>query len=196
MKIIGVTGGVGAGKSAILSYLERQYQAKVVLADQVANKLKEPGEVCYTPIVELLGKHVLQEDGTINRKIMGQMIFSDEKLLKKVNEIIHPAVKKYIKKQIEINRCNETEVFVIEAALLLEDNYDEMCDEVWYIYTSEEVRRYRLRDSRGYTDEYITDIIKKQLSEDVFRSRCDVVIDNSGELEFTKTQIDKRMQKR
>ncbi len=196
MKIIGVTGGVGAGKSAILSYLESQYQAVVMLADQVANKLKEPGEVCYTPIVELLGKHVLQENGTINRKVMGQMIFSDEKLLKKVNEIIHPAVKEYIEKQIENNRCNKTKVFVIEAALLLEDNYDEICDEVWYIYTSEEVRRQRLRDSRGYSNEYITDIIKRQLSEEVFRSRCDFVIDNSGELEDTKAQIDQRMQKR
>lgn len=193
MKVIGVTGGVGAGKSAILSYLEDVYGAYVVLADQIANKIKEPGEICYQPIVELLGQSVLQEDGSINRKKMGQMIFSDPVLLKKVNEIIHPAVKQYIIEQIEKKQSVGTALFVIEAALLLEDNYDAICDEVWYIYTSEEVRRERLKKSRGYSDDYITDIIKKQLSEAVFRSRCDIMIDNSGSLEYTRQQIDQRM---
>lgn len=195
MKIIGVTGGVGAGKSAILSYLEEKYEAKIVLADQVANFLKEPGQLCYQPIIDLLGPSILQEDGTINRKEMGRIIFSNADLLRQVNEIIHPAVKEYIIELIEKNRSIDTKVFVIEAALLLEDHYDAICDEVWYIYTSEEVRRQRLKASRGYSEEYITDIMKKQLGDEEFRSRCQVVIDNSGELEFTKEQIDKRMQK-
>jgi len=193
MKIIGVTGGVGAGKSAVLTYLQERYGAHVVLADQVANLLKEPGQSCYEPIVELLGSSVLQEDGCINRRAMGQMIFSDTALLKKVNDIIHPAVKQYILEQIEKHRYNETEIFVIEAALLLEDNYDAICDEVWYIYTSETVRRERLKESRGYSDDYITDIIRKQLSEEIFRVRCDVIIDNSGIVEDTQKQIDIRM---
>ena len=81
----------------------------------------------------------------------------------------------------------------MEAALLLEDNYDLICDEVWYIFTTEEVRRKRLKESRGYTDEYISNIIKKQLSEEVFREKCQVVIDNSGSVEETRDQIDKRM---
>ena len=193
MKIIGVTGGVGAGKSAVLSYLEDKYEAYVVLADQVANLLKEPGQVCYDPIVKLLGKDVLQEDGWIDRKKMGQMIFSDAALLQQVNEIIHPAVKQYIIEQIEKSRSEDVKTFIIEAALLLDDHYDEICDEVWYIFTTEEVRRMRLKESRGYTDEYITNIIKKQLSEEVFREKCDVVIDNSGSVEETRAQIDIRM---
>ena len=81
----------------------------------------------------------------------------------------------------------------LEAALLIEDHYDEICDEIWYIYTSEEVRRKRLKESRGYTDEYITNIIRKQLSEEVFREKCHVVIDNSRSVEETREQIDKRM---
>lgn len=193
MKIIGVTGGVGAGKSAVLAYLQEEYGAYVVLADQVANLLKEPGQSCYQPIVDLLGIAVLQEDGFINRKAMGQMIFSDAALLKEVNAIIHPAVKQYILEQIEKKRFEKTEIFVIEAALLLEDNYDAICDEVWYIYTSEAVRRTRLKESRGYSDDYITGIMKKQLSEEVFRARCDVIIDNSNTVEETQKQIDIRM---
>lgn len=193
MKIIGVTGGVGAGKSAILSYLQEQYEAKILLADVTANELKEPGGPCYQPVVNLLGQDILQENGQIDRKAMGKKIFSDERLLQKVNEIIHPAVKKYVIEEIEYHKKHDTRIFVIESALLLEEHYDAICDEVWYIDTAREVRRQRLKASRGYSDEYITDIMKKQLSEEVFRARCDVVIDNSGKWSFTKEQIDKRM---
>ena len=194
MRVIGITGGVGAGKSAILSYLEEKYHARVILADWVANKIKEPGQCCYKAIVELLGDAVLQEDGTIHRKRMGQLIFNDLDLLKKTNKIIHPAVKAYIIDEMKKAKEEGVGVFVIEAALLLEDNYGEICDELWYIYTCEEVRRERLKSSRGYTDEYITSIIQKQLSDDVFRRECDFIVDNSGSLEFTKSQIDAKMQ--
>lgn len=193
MKIIGITGGVGAGKSEVLSYLEEKYHARVILADQVANKIKEPGQVCYEPIVQLLGSSVLMADGQIDRKKMGQLIFSDAKLLKRTNEIIHPAVKAYIGKEIEKAKKENVSIFVIEAALLLEDNYDAICDELWYIYTREEVRRARLKTSRGYSDAYIDQIMAKQLSEETFREGCDVVIDNSDAFEYTASQIDKRM---
>lgn len=194
MKVIGITGGVGAGKSEILSYMEDKYAAKVVLADQVANKLKEPGECCYEAIVQLLGSSVLAEDGSINRKRMGQIIFGNKELLRKTNEIIHPAVKSYIIEELKKAKESGVLFFVIEAALLIEDNYSAICDELWYIYTREEVRRERLKASRGYTDEYITNIIEKQLPDAVFRKECKVIIDNSESLEFTKEQIDAKMQ--
>lgn len=195
MKIIGVTGGVGAGKSAILSYLEETYGAKVVLADQVSNLLKEPGQSCYQPIIDLLGRDILQADGTIDRKKMGNRIFTNEMLLARINEIIHPAVKTYILSEIESERKKGQQLFVVEAALLLEAHYEELCDEVWYIYTDKSVRRQRLKESRGYSDEYISHIMAKQLSEAVFRQKSDFVIDNSGTLEGTKKQIDQRIQR-
>lgn len=194
MRVIGITGGVGAGKSAVLSYLESKYGARVILADWVANKIKEPGQCCYEAIVALLGEAILQEDGTINRKMMGQLIFNDAELLKKTNEIIHPAVKTYIMNEMNTAREDGVSIFVIEAALLLEDNYGAICDELWYIYTREDVRRERLKSSRNYTDEYITSIMKKQLPDEVFRKECDFVIDNSGFLETTMAQIDAKMQ--
>lgn len=193
MKVIGITGGVGAGKSAVLSYLEEAYGARVILADWVANKIKEPGECCYEAIVNLLGDSVLKEDGCIDRKRMGQLIFSDRELLRRTNEIIHPAVKTYIINEMHKAKEDGVSVFVIEAALLLEDNYRAICDELWYIYTREEVRRERLKASRNYTDEYITSIMEKQLPDEVFRRECDFMIDNSDSLEATKVQIDCRM---
>ena len=193
MKIIEITGGVGSGKSTVLSYLEEAYGARVIQADQVANKIKEPGESCYDAIVQLLGPSVLLENGFIDRKRMGQLIFSDTSLLEKTNQILHPAVKAYIKNAIAAAEKENVPVFVIEAALLIEDDYGAICDELWYIYTRESVRRERLKSSRGYTDEYITNIMKKQLSDETFRSACDFVIDNSESPAFTKEQIDKRM---
>lgn len=190
MKIIGITGGVGAGKSEVLSYLEKKHHARVILADQVANKIKEPGQPCYEPIVALLGPTVVQEDGWIDRKRMGQLIFSNEELLRKTNEIIHPGVKHFIINEIEKAKEEGVSIFVIEAALLLEDNYDAICDELWYIYTREEVRRARLKKSRGYSDTYIDQIMAKQLSDEKFRQGCDVVIDNSDTFDHTANQID------
>lgn len=196
MKVIGITGGVGVGKSAVLSYLEEAYDARVILADWVANKIKEPGECCYDAIVKLLGDSILTEGGFINRRRMGQLIFSDQNLLRKTNEIIHPAVKTYIIDEMNKAKEEGVSIFVIEAALLLEDNYRAICDELWYIYTREEVRRERLKASRNYTDDYITSIMKKQLPDEVFRRECDFVIDNSDILEDTKKQIDRRMKER
>lgn len=196
MKVIGITGGVGVGKSAVLSYLEEAYDARVILADWVANKIKKPGECCYDAIVKLLGDSILTEGGFINRRRMGQLIFSDQDLLRKTNEIIHPAVKTYIIDEMNKAKEEGVSIFVIEAALLLEDNYRAICDELWYIYTREEVRRERLKASRNYTDDYITSIMKKQLPDEVFRRECDFVIDNSDILEDTKKQIDRRMKER
>ena len=83
----------------------------------------------------------------------------------------------------------------VEAALLIEDHYDEICDELWYIYADERVRRARLKSDRNYTDERIDGIMENQLSEEEFSEACDFEIDNSGEFEETKKQIDQRMSK-
>lgn len=193
MKIIGITGGVGSGKSRVLSFLEEKYQAVICQADHVAWKLQEPGEKSYCRIVEHFGTEILNEDKTINREKLGQIVFGNESQLQILNQITHPAVKEYIKEQICLEKERGTECFVLEAALLLEDHYDEICDELWYIYTSEAIRRKRLKESRGYSDEKIDAIIALQLSEVYFREHCKIVIDNSGDFEDTCIQIEKAM---
>lgn len=193
MKIIGITGGVGSGKSRVLSFLEEKFNAVICQADQVAWKLQEPGQKSYLGIVEFFGECVLNEDKTINRGALGQIVFHDEEKLQKLNKITHPAVKEYIKNQIEQEKLKGSELFVIEAALLLEDHYDEICDEIWYIFAKEEVRRERLKESRSYTDEKIDSMIASQKSENYFREHCKLTIDNSGNFEDTCTQIEKAM---
>lgn len=190
MYVYGITGGVGAGKTQVLSIIEETVNCRIVRADELAKKLECRGNICYGPIVELLGRDILDDDEQIVPAKMAAAIFSAPDLLEKVNEIIHPAVKKKILEYIDYeSKRGEIDYFFIEAALLIEDGYDLICDELWYIYASESTRKVRLSESRGYSDEKIKNIMSSQLDEETFKRYCTVVIDNDGDLEKTRSQI-------
>ena len=194
MKVIGITGGVGSGKSRVLSYIGEAYDAVICQADHVAWKLQEPGQKCYVEILERFGRDILNDDGTINRKKLGEIVFGNQDELLVLNSIMHPAVKEEILNCICNARENGSKYFLIEAALLLEEGYKQICDEMWYIYTDENTRRFRLKESRAYSDEKIDAIMASQLPEEIFRKECQIVIDNGGDFEDTCYQIDKAMQ--
>ena len=194
MKVIGITGGGGAGKSEILKYLKEKHHAMVVEAVQVGHLLMEPGGACYYSIVEKFGSSILNGDQTINRGKLAKIVFADAALLEALNKIIHPRVKAHIVSEIAKERAyHRTELFVIEAALLLEDHYDVICDEIWYIDTDMEIRAKRLKETRGYDDEKIAGIMANQKSPEEFRMACQAVIDNSGSLTETFAQIDRQL---
>lgn len=197
MMTIGITGGIGAGKSQILSYIEKNYNSKVIRADEVAHLLEEPGHICYDRIVAFLGKDILQENGSIDKKRMAEVIFNDRDKLLGVNAIIHPEVKKYIIEQMRQEKgLGEIDFLFVEAALLIEEHYDEILDEMWYIHADVEIRSKRLAESRQYSAERTADIMRGQLSEEEFRKHCSVVIINNGDLEETYKQIDETMGER
>lgn len=208
--ILGITGGVGCGKSTVLEYLRNRYGAFLIECDEVARQLQTPGEVCYEPMLKLFsgrrgpedGPPLLNGDGSFNRKALASLVFSDRKLLEELNHIVHPEVKKRVRELISSYRAQYAKdsspshrmLTVIEAALLLDDGYGEICDDIWYIYADEESRRARLKKSRGYTDEKIDDIFRNQRSDESFRSLCDLTIDNSSEnLENTFRQLDEAL---
>lgn len=191
MRTIGITGGVGAGKSLILNYMKEHYRAKIYMADEIAHFLKEPGQSCYKPLIELLGKEILEPDGTINKGRMAEKIFADDALLKQVNGILHPAVKAFILSEIEKERKKgKADFFVLEAALLIEEHYDEILDELWYIRADEDVRCRRLRETRNYSEERTAGIMKSQLSDTYFKLHCDIIIDNNKDAVHAYKQID------
>lgn len=214
MRFIGITGGVGAGKSAILSYLANKPNTKVLLADEIAHELMEPGTDCYRKIVETFaeedifedaehnadtpnvfqtaeGVSLVEENRPFHRGKLAQVIFSDEAKREQLNAIVHPAVKEYVKRiYMQAAAEGHMNFLILEAALLIEEKYDEICDELWYIYTSEKNRRTRLKESRGYSDEKIDSIFASQLKEEEFRSATSVTIDNNGNLEETYQQIE------
>ena len=220
MKFIGITGGVGAGKSEILSYLAAQPGTKVMLADEIAHRLMEPGTDCYARLTELFaGEDIFlkkqdtdetprltergdaapcaqagETQGGFDREKLAAVIFADAKKRAMLNAVVHPAVKEYVlRAEKEERERGKICLLVLEAALLIEEGYAGILDELWYIHADEEVRRQRLRKTRGYTDEKIDAILQKQLSEQAFREHCSVVIENNGTLESVYTQIEKEV---
>ncbi len=194
MKVIGITGGVGSGKSALLTYIAGKYNCVVILADQAAHELEAPGQPCYEALVELLSSDILDGDGAIDKRKMARKIFQSEKLREKVNAIVHPAVRKMILDKIAWEKeKGQADFLFLEAALLIENGYLDIVDEMWYIYAREEIRRSRLKESRHYTDEKTDAIMRSQLSEETFRKNCCFVIDNSGSLTEAYRQIDRKL---
>lgn len=190
MIVIGITGGVGAGKTQVLSYIETHYSCRIIRADEAAHLLEQRGQPCYGKLVGLLGENILDAAGNIDKNKMAGAIFRDKQLLSQVNAIVHPEVKKYILQEIAYEReKGEADYFFIEAALLIEERYDLIADELWYIYADEEVRRQRLMRERHYSAEKADSIMKKQLSEAEFRKHCKHCISNNGDLEETYKQI-------
>lgn len=182
MLFIGITGGIGAGKTTVIEYIASHYPARILSADEIAKGLCRPGGACHEALrTSFSDASYWNEDGSMNRKTFTAEVFSDEEKRNRLNAIVHPAVKRYIIKEFEKEKQTGTAAYLIlEAALLVEEHYDEICDELWYVYASEETRRERLMRTRGYTREKADQIMKSQLPENRFRHVCERVIDNDG----------------
>lgn len=188
--IIGITGGIGSGKSYVMAYMEKTYGCLLLEADQIAYELEQPGEACYENIKTIFGDSILAPDGTIDRKILGGIVFRKKELLQMLNRIVHPAVKRRIREKVAASLAKNPErLILIEAALLLEEHYEEICEEIWYVHAEERVRRQRLKENRGYSEEKIDLVMQNQLPEDAFRERCQRRIENNGSEEELAYQI-------
>ncbi len=190
MKVIGITGGVGAGKSTVVGILERHYQTEYLHCDVIAHKLMEPGGDAYAELCHLFGREILNEDGTIHRGKLYEAAFQRANRVEELNACIHPKVRLAVEARLaELRNAGFSGLVLIEAALLIEAGYQEICDELWYVYAPEEVRRARLKESRGYTDEKVDELLKKQASEQLFFCECDFVIYNDSSKEACETHV-------
>jgi len=193
MRVIGVAGGIGAGKSEVLKYLNETYGARLLILDDIARAMQMPGGKLYEAMCALAGPDCLDKDGELLRRAFAAKMYADPDLLVEVNALVHPAVKDEVRRLIGEARAAGDALCVIESALLIDDHYDELCDELWYIWAPGEVRRERLKASRGLSDEMIDRILEAQLSEEAFREAADLVIDNGGSFEEAKRQIALRL---
>lgn len=192
LKVLGITGGVGSGKSEVLQYLKDGYGAYVCQMDETAKELQRKGTRCFARIVEAFGSSIVGTDGELDRQALGRIAFADREKLAVLNGIVHPEVIGRVRQDIAEKEKRGVRLYVVEAALL-PDAGRELCDELWYIYAKENVRRARLKASRGYTDEKISRMIASQPGEETFLAACSVVIDNSGAFEDTKRQIGEKL---
>ncbi|MBO7355634.1 MAG: dephospho-CoA kinase [Lachnospiraceae bacterium] len=192
-----MTGGIGGGKSSILNFISSHYISEIYYADEIARELELPGTIVYDRLVSIFGEDILENDPdrAIDKKKFGQVLYSDKANLDKANMIIHPAVENYINEKMRAAvKMHETELFFVEAALLIENGYNDIVDEMWYIYADDETRIKRLMEDRGYSREKAISIMESQLSDKDFRDNSDVIIDNSGDLKTACDQVKARLE--
>lgn len=182
MKVIGLTGGVGSGKSTVADIITKHFKVYVIYTDEIAREQMEVGGVSYHRVVREFGDGILKENGEIDRAKLASIVFADEKKLLRLNDLTHPEVLKEVLATIEqLKREGSYQAVLIETALLKEAGYVSFCDEVWYVYASEQVRRERLKKGRGYSDEKIDGLFAKQKKEAEFLEYCTKTIENGAD---------------
>lgn len=185
-RIIGITGGVGCGKSTVMMILREQFCAKTILADEVGHEALQEGTATYCEIIRKFGNKCLLSDGRIDRTYLAGIIYQDEYKRRELNAIIHPYVWERIS---EFVKREDASIIALETALMFETGCDTLCDEIWYVKTDAEIRIRRLMDSRGYTREKAETIMAAQLSEEDCLKRSDVVIENNGSVKKIVEQL-------
>lgn len=184
--VIGLMGGVGSGKSTVLDYLEKNYNAYIIQSDIVAKEIMKKGYEAYDIIRENFGECFDGEK--INRDKLAKVVFEDENWLKLLNSITHPATVNEIIKRV--NNAQNEDMIIVESALLVESGLHKICTDLWYVYCDEKKRVERLIDNRGYSREKAYSIINNQPREEDYNSLADEFIDNSYDIGHTKEQID------
>jgi dephospho-CoA kinase len=182
-KIIGLTGPIGSGKNEVCRILRRR-GAFVIDADEIGHKLLVPQSDIWRKLVTAFGSRILQQGGKVNRRRLGEMVFEDPKLLKKLNEIMHPVMKETIAAQIS----NPQSLTIINAAVLKEMGLISFVDEVWVVLADKKKRLDRLV-KKGLKKEQALVRIKAQRSDREFISIADEVIKNDGTIQSLKKKI-------
>ena len=186
--IIGVIGGVGAGKSTVLEILEQSYSCRIYRTDDIAKSFYQAGNPVFTSLRELLGDDMIRDDH-IDIPKLGQKLYQagNAGLRERIERIVHPAVWKNVDARIR-DAKKEGRNIVVETALPT-GHFTEKCDEVWFVHCEPEIRIKRLMESRGYSREKAFGIIRSQMEDEEYFSLADWVIENSGTEEETRNEI-------
>lgn len=189
MKVIGITGGVGAGKSTVVGILRNHYEIEYLHCDAIAHELMEPGGSAYDELLALFGKDIANEDGSMNRSKLYERAFLGDRV-EELNACVHPKVRIYVEDRIaSLREEGFRGMVLIEAALLIEAGYKDICGELWYVHAPVEMRRARLKANRGYSDERVDTIMAEQATEELFFSQSDFVIYNDSSQEECEEHI-------
>ena len=193
MKVIGLTGGIGSGKSTVSRFLG-EMGAVVLDADKVGHQAYQPGTETWKELVAAFGEDIVAPDSTIDRRKLGAIVFADPEALAHLNRIVHPRMFDMMKARIEEYRGQGTEVVVLEAAILLEANWTPLVDEVWVTVASEPTVVKRTRERTGLPEEQIKARIRSQLSNEERSQQAKVVITNDGDLEELRVKVEELWQ--
>ena len=188
MLVIGLTGGIGTGKSEAARQLE-ELGALIISADQVGHEAYTVNTEAWEQVVATFGNGILQDDKEIDRRKLGGIVFSDPSQLNKLNQIMHPRMARIVSDKIEAFRGQGVDTVVVEAALLFEAGWDSLVEEVWVTDASEEIIIGRLRERNGLSEEEAKKRINSQMDRMERIGRSDFVINNSGDMAELGTTI-------
>ena len=188
MLVIGLTGGIGTGKSEVARLLAGR-GARVIGADQVGHEAYRPNSEIWREVVDVFGKHVLNPNGEIDRKKLGDIAFSSPGNLFKLNKIMHPLIARIMAEKIERFRAEGVPVVVLEAALLFEAGWDQLADEVWVTDSSPDLVMERLHSRNGLSEGEIQRRIRSQMPPAERIAKADAVIENSGDLQQLEHKV-------
>ena len=188
--LIGLTGGIASGKSTVIQYL--RYQGfPLIDADKLGHRVLEPGNPGYSKVVEKFGEGVLNKDKTVNRLVLGRIVFADPSQLKALNEISHPIIAEMVLKEFEsiISEDSRGIVF-LEAALLIEANWYNMCHHIWVVTLDAAEATRRLQERDGLSESEARSRLESQLTPEERLAYADVVLHNDGSRKdlFSQTQ--------
>ena len=185
--VIGITGSSGAGKSTICEILKNEYNVKIINADQIAKRLSNKGTNYMNDIIKTFGNDIVDGQGELKRKKLGQIIYKDPEKRKKLNSCTF----KYIKKEIEeeIERTKEDVTIIIDAPLLFECGLEKLCDKVIGVISKRDLQLERIvaRDNIDY--DQAESRLNAQEDNEFYIKKCDVIIENNNDMEDIEKKI-------
>ena len=190
--LIGLTGGIASGKSTAVKHLE-SLGARVVDCDRLGHRAYEPGTASFDAVAEAFGKDVVDEDGCIDRRALGEKVFGKPIEMKKLTDIVWPEIGRLARE--EIKAAGPDGITVMEAAVLFEAGWTDGLDEIWVVLADPEVAVERTMARDGLDEAAVRKRIASQLSNEERAARADVVIDNSGGLDGLYRQLDAQWQR-
>ena len=194
MKIIGLTGGIGSGKSTVSRFLT-ELGAIILDVDKVGHEAFKPDTDVWREVVAAFGRQVVTPNGDIDRKKLGEIAFGNPESLLRLNQIMHPRMHDMVKAQLEEYRRQGVDVVVLQAPLLIEAGWASLVDEVWVTVASQSTVLRRLEKRSGLSEQQSLVRIRSQLSSEERVKHADVIIDTECDLNELKSKVDKLWQK-
>lgn len=188
--VIGLTGGIGSGKTTVGKMLAERLGYAIIDADKVGHSVYAPGTEGFTKVVEAFGSGIVAADGTIDRKALGRIVFSDRAALQRLNSIVWPLIARRLRELVQEMLAEGRRIVVIEAAVLIEAEWQGQVDEVWVVTASPETAIQRLMARNGLSEEDARKRLSSQLSNEERCKHATVVLENTGSLEELAKRID------
>jgi dephospho-CoA kinase len=187
MKIIGLTGGIGSGKSTVASIL-KELGATVIDLDKIGHEMLDPGTPAWLEVVEAFGQEIISTHGTIDRQKLARIVFNDPEALRELNRITHPKIDREVQCRLKKLREQKVDLVVLEAALIEAVSWAPQADQIWLIQASRETTLCRLKARGMRESESLARIASQHPPEESIKNRM-VIINNNGTMEDLKTRV-------